>query len=41
MMRVENPTNILTDEIDEEVLVRMPKWFRKLRDAFQTGINNF
>ncbi len=30
-MRAENPTSILTDEIDEEVLEKMPEWFKELR----------
>jgi len=29
--------NILTEEIDEEVLERMPEWFKRLRSAYLRG----
>ena len=34
-MRHENPETILTEEIDEEILERMPEWFRILRKAYE------
>ena len=33
-MADENTLKILTDEIDEEILSRMPLWFRILRDNY-------
>ena len=33
-MRHENPKTILVEEIDEEILERMPEWFKRLRDAY-------
>jgi hypothetical protein len=27
--------DILTEEIDEETLTKMPAWFRKLREAYK------
>jgi len=33
-MRSENPKVILVEEIDEEILEKMPEWFRILRKAF-------
>jgi len=30
-----NPTNILTEEIDEELLSRMPEWFQVLRKEYR------
>jgi len=33
-MRRENPKSILVEEIDEEILERMPEWFRRLRSAY-------
>ncbi len=33
-------TSILTDEIDEEVLARMPEWLRRLRKACEEKIRN-
>lgn len=29
----EDPAEVLTQEIDEETLSRMPTWLRKLREA--------
>jgi hypothetical protein len=34
-MRRENPKSILLEEMDEEILSRMPEWFRVLREAYQ------
>lgn len=31
----EDPSSILTDPIDPEILERMPKWFNRLREAYQ------
>jgi len=31
----ENVVEILTDEIDEEILSKMPLWFRILRDNYE------
>jgi len=28
-------TNVLTDEIDEELVSRLPEWFIVLRDAYK------
>jgi len=33
-MKDEDPKRILVEEIDEEILERMPKWFRILREAY-------
>jgi hypothetical protein len=33
-MKHENPKNILIEEIDEEILERMPEWFKRLRTAY-------
>lgn len=33
-MKSRSPIEILVEEIDEEVLERMPEWFRKLREAY-------
>jgi hypothetical protein len=30
----ENPKNILIEEIDKEILERMPEWFRILRSMY-------
>jgi len=32
---------ILVEKIDEEVLKRMPEWFRAIRDAYRTKANRF
>jgi len=34
-MKKKNPLRILDEEISEEVLARMPKWFRKLRQEYR------
>ena len=31
---MEDITEVLTEELDEEVLERMPVWFRILREAY-------
>jgi hypothetical protein len=28
-------TSILTEDIDEEILAKMPEWFRRLREAYK------
>jgi len=33
-MKHENRKNILIEELDEEILDKMPKWFKVLRDAY-------
>lgn len=33
-MSQEDPISILTQEIDEELLTRLPKWFQRLREAY-------
>lgn len=33
-MNDEEITNILTEDVDEEVLERMPLWFRRLKEAY-------
>jgi len=33
-MKSENPKIILVEDIDEEILEKMPEWFRILRKAF-------
>jgi len=33
-MRLENPKSILVEDIDEEILERMPEWFRFLRETY-------
>jgi hypothetical protein len=33
-MKRENPKNILIEEIDEEILERMPEWFKRLRNEY-------
>jgi len=32
-MKCENPMRILVEEIDEEILEKMPEWFRRLREV--------
>jgi hypothetical protein len=34
-MRRENSKSILLEEMDREILSRMPEWFRVLREAYQ------
>ncbi len=34
-MSNENPFEILEEELNEEVLSRMPQWFRILRDNYK------
>jgi len=34
-MKYENPKRILVEEIDEEILERMPEWFRILRNNYR------
>jgi len=34
-MKKKNPLEILDEDINEEVLVRMPEWFRKLREEYR------
>lgn len=34
----EDLLSILTENIDPEVLVRMPEWFQRLREAYQKRI---
>jgi len=31
---MEDVTEVLTEDLDEEVLKRMPIWFRRLRQAY-------
>jgi hypothetical protein len=31
-------TSILTEDIDEEILAKMPEWFRRLREAYKEKI---
>jgi len=33
-MKRENPKSILVKEIDEEILERMPEWFKRLRNSY-------
>lgn len=33
-MKNENPKKVLVEEIDEEILERMPEWFRRLREKY-------
>ena len=33
-MKRENPISILIEEIGDEVLKRMPEWFRRLKEAY-------
>lgn len=30
----EDPAKILTEDIDDEILARMPEWFRMMREAY-------
>lgn len=39
MAKEEKVTKILTREIDEGILERMPEWFRVLRTAFRNRVN--
>jgi hypothetical protein len=34
-MRRENPIEILTEDIDEKILARMPEWLKRLREAYK------
>ncbi len=34
MKREEDPKSILEEEIDEDILSRMPLWFRRLRECY-------
>lgn len=34
-MKRENLKSVLIEEIDKEILERMPKWFRTLREAYR------
>lgn len=34
-MKKKNPLKILDEEISEEVLARMPEWFKKLRAEYR------
>jgi len=34
-MKKKNPLEILDEDINEEVLARMPEWFRKLREEYR------
>lgn len=35
MKREEDPKAVLVEDIDEEVLSKLPLWFRRLRKAYQ------
>jgi len=39
MKKKENVASILIEDIDDEILVKMPEWFRILRHAFETKTN--
>lgn len=32
--------NILKDELDDEILEKMPEWFKRLRQAYHKNINS-
>jgi len=39
MSEEDNPTRIVVEDIDEEILSKMPDWFKILREAYKNRVS--